>query len=334
MKEPFRLRQELLARRKDGALRMPVILDEVQKVPALLDEVHSLIEDEGISFILCGSNARKLRRMHANMLGGRAIRWEMKPLIKLEIPNFELRRALNHGLLPPLYDSEHPRTLWRSYLQDYLEVEIAAEGATRNLPAFARFLDAAGFSHGQMVNCSNVARDCGVSAKTVAGYFDVLVDTLVGTMLKPFAVSRGRALISSAPKFYFFDVGLAGFLEKRRIEAIGTTEFGRAFEHFMVMELTAYRSYLNQDLELAYWRTRQGAEVDIILNQGEHAIEIKGSKRVDRSSYNGLRTFCRDYKPQTARVVCLEEEARLDGGILVQPWEEFLDDLWAGRVAG
>lgn len=332
MKEPYRLRQEIEFKQKNGTLRQPIILDEVQKLPALLDEVHSLIEDAGLQFILCGSSARKLKRAHANMLGGRAVRWELKPLTYHEIPDFDLITALSEGLLPSMYGRGYQRELWRAYVKDYLEVEVAAEGASRNLPAFARFLDAAAFSSGELVNCANIARDCGVSAKTVTGYFDVLVDTLLGTMIPPFAEARGRAIISSASKFYFFDVGLAGFLEKRQLASEGTREFGRAFEQFMVMEVLAYRIYRQPDMPVQYWRTRQGAEVDLVLHGGEHAIEIKGTRRVDRSDYRDLMSFCRDYQPKTARVVCLEETPRLDGKILIQPWREFLDELWGGGL--
>lgn len=332
LKEPFRLREEILALEKKGRLVQPVILDEVQKVPVVMDEVHWLIENRGIQFILCGSSARKLKQTHANMLGGRALRVEMRPLTRSEVPDFDLLRALNQGLMPAHYLAGDARPLLRSYVEDYIRIEVMAEGLVRNLPAFARFMDAVGFAHGQLVNYTNVARDCGVSAKTVAGYYQILVDTLLGVLVEPFASASGRQIITSTPKFYFFDTGLAGFLEKRILMGPGAPGYGRAFEHFILMELLAYRSYVEQDLDIRYWRTKQGKEVDFVLNKGACAIEVKSASRVDRSDLSGIRAFCEDYHPPQARVVCGEPRARMIGDILVQPWEEFLDDLWAGKV--
>src|SRR3989338_5422005 len=217
MKAPHLLREELLMV-PTAQLQYPVVIDEIQKVPALLDEVHWLIENKKISFILCGSSARKLKHGAANLLGGRAWRFHFYPLVYKEIPDFDLIRALNHGLLPSHYLSEQPARMLRSYVADYLTEEIQAEGLVRNLPGFARFLELAGFCNGQMLNYANVARDCGIDAKTVKSYFQILQDTLVGYLIDPFSKKAKRDVISTTPKFYLFDVGVANHLSKTTIE--------------------------------------------------------------------------------------------------------------------
>ena len=226
---------------------LPIIIDEVQKVPAVLDEVHRLIEREGLSFVLCGSSASKLKRGRANLLGGRAWRFALHPLTWPEVPDFDLLRALNNGLIPEHYDSWHHRRALAGYVDDYLREEVFDEGLTRNAPAFSRFFEALAFCHGELLNYSNIARDCGVSSKTVSEYFRILVDTLLGVLIEPFNRRRSRAVITSAPRFYLFDVGVANHVAGRRIERAAGPEFGRALEHFVLMELLAYRSYRERD---------------------------------------------------------------------------------------
>lgn len=331
-KNPALLREELLALHHAGSLGQPVILDEVQKIPAVLDEVHWLMENHNLSFILCGSSARKLRSGHANLLGGRAWRFEMYPLTVYEIPNFDLLRALNRGMLPSHYeDAYHDRTL-RAYVQDYLKEEIMAEGLTRNMPAFARFLDALAYSQGELVNFANVARDCGVDAKTVKGYFEILVDTLLGIFIEPFSRKVGRDIIISTSKFYLFDVGVAGYLAKRRIAETKGAEFGHAFEHFVLMELLAYRGYSEKDFPVRFWRTKTGLEVDWVLGDAEVAIEVKGSARVGGSDVRALKAFSEEHKPRQACVVCNEPRQRMMDDILILPWQEFLELLWDGKM--
>lgn len=331
-KHPALLREELLAVHQAGSVRQPVILDEVQKIPAVLDEVHWLMENHNFSFILCGSSARKLRSGHANLLGGRAWRFEMYPLTVHEIPQFDLLQALNRGMLPCHYeDAYHERTL-RAYVQDYLKEEIMAEGLTRNMPAFARFLDALAYSQGELVNFANIARDCGVDAKTVKGYFEILVDTLLGTFIEPFSRKTGRDIITSTSKFYLFDVGVAGYLAKRRIAETKGAEFGHAFEHFILMELLAYRGYSEKDFPIRFWRTKTGLEVDWVLGDAEVAIEVKGSAHVGGPDVRPLKAFCEEHKPQQACVVCNEPRRRMIDDILVLPWQEFLEELWDGKL--
>ena len=333
-KEPFRFREELLALEEKGALHLPVILDEIQKVPSLLDEVHSLIESKGWSFILCGSSARKLKQTHANMLGGRAWRFEMFPLTSQELgKEFELLTALNRGLIPSHYLASQSSRALKAYVQDYLKEEIQQEGLVRNLPAFARFLDSVSFSNAEMVNYSNIARDCAVDSKTVAGYYQILVDTLLGAFLEPFRKQKKRQIISATPKFYLFDVGVAGFLSQRSLQTNRGYEFGKAFEHFIFMELQAYRSYREKETHFSFWRTKEGLEVDFILNRGEIAIEVKAESHLGSQDTKGLRAFMEEHHPHQSILVCQEPRLRkLESGIVVMPWKAFLNSLWGKEI--
>ena len=330
-KKPALFRERVLAL-PDAVLKQPIVLDEAQKVPQLMDEVHGLIENKGLRFILCGSSARKLKRGHANLLGGRAWRYELFPLTSAEIGRIDLLRALNHGLLPDHYLSKEPGRSLKAYVQDYLKEEVFAEGLARNVPAFSRFFDAMAYSHGELVNYANIARDCGVDAKTVREYYQILVDTLVGIRVEPFIKRPGREVISHAAKFYLFDVGVAGHIRKRRIGEERGEEFGRAFEHFILMEMLAYRSYREREFDVRFWRTKKGVEADFVLGDGEVVIEVKGSHRIDSRDFRGLDGFIEDHRPKKAILVCNEREKRLHGKIVVLPWRHFLDDLWQGKI--
>lgn len=319
----------------DAATRArPIIVDEVQKVPALLDEVHRLIEGEGLRFILCGSSARKLKRGRANLLGGRAWRFALHPLTWPEIPDFDLCRALDHGLVPDHYAASRPRRALAGYLDDYLKEEVFAEGLTRNAPAFSRFFEALAFSHGELLNFSAIARDCGVDSKTVREYFQILVDTLLGVFLEPFARRRSRAVLTRTPKFYLFDVGLAGRITRRRVEALTGPGFGRALEHFVLMELLAYRSYRELDFPIRFWRTGTGLECDFVLGRdGEVAVEVKGTGNVQKRNLSGLRAYREEHRPRHAVVVCNESRPRRTAdGVWIVPWPVFLERLWSGEL--
>ena len=312
----------------------PVILDEVQKVPSVLDEVHRLIETEGLNFVLCGSSARKLKRGRANLLGGRAWRFQLHPLAWPEVPEFDLLKALNRGLIPQHYDAENYRRSLAGYADDYLKEEVFDEGLTRNVAAFSRFFDALGFCEGEILNYSNVARDCGVDSKTVREYFQILVDTLLGVFLEPFSRRRSRAIVTRAPKFYLFDVGVAGHLAGRRISRTAGPEFGRALERFVLMELLAYRTYRERDFPVRYWRTKSGLECDFVLGRdGETVIEVKGSARLRPDDLRAMQAYVDEHRPRTAVVVCNESAPRRTrDGIMVLPWERFLERLWADAL--
>jgi len=325
------LREQLLAQ-SEAVTGHPVILDEVQKVPQILDEVHWLIENKGFQFILCGSSARKLKRGQANLLGGRAWRYEMLPLTTVEIGGVDLLRALNHGLIPAHYLQNNYKKSLRAYVRDYLKEEVFNEGLTRNIPAFSRFFDAMGYSHGELTNYSNIARECGVDSKTVKEYYQILVDTLLGTMVEPFKKKKNRQTISKASKFYLFDVGIAGVITHREIHEEKGELFGKAFEHFILMEMVAHSSYSELEYEIDFWRTKSGMEVDFILGKGEVAVEIKGSSRVDNRDLKSLSAFIEEYSPRKGFVVCNEKAKRVHGNVIVIPWRMFLDDLWEGKI--
>lgn len=332
---PHLLREELLALTPDE-LKYPVIIDEVQKAPALLNEVHWLIENKNVSFILCGSSARKLKRGAANLLGGRAWRFQFYPLVYPEIPDFDLLRAFKHGLLPANYLSSHPERMLRAYVGDYLIEEIQAEGLVRNLPGFARFMELVGFTNGQMLNFANIARDVGIDAKTIKEYYQILVDTLIGYYVEPFHQKVKRDLIQSTAKFYMFDVGIANHLRHRQINVLQGEEAGNAFEHYILTELKAYIGLKELDIPLNYWRSKSGLEVDFVLEHGKVAIETKISSNIDLSDLRGLVAFCEDYHPRHALVVCQAARKRVIAtigktNIEVLPWKDFLKNLWEGK---
>jgi predicted AAA+ superfamily ATPase len=330
-KRPSLLREQILAD-DENATVSPIILDEVQKVPQVLDEVHWLIENKGLRFILCGSSARKLKRGKANLLGGRAWRYEMFPLVTAELDKLDLLKALNRGLIPVHYFQDTYKKSLRAYTQDYLKEEIFDEGLTRNIPAFSRFFDAMGFSHGELTNFSNIARECGVDSKTVKEYYQILKDTLLGDFIEPFKKRQNRQVISRAAKFYLFDVGVAGTLTKRHVEQERGVDFGKAFEHFILMELKAYNSYNEIDYEINFWRTKSGREVDFILGGGEVAIEVKGAGSVENKALRPLNAFMDAYVPRKALVICNEKKERVVGKVRIMPWRKFLYDLWDGRI--
>ncbi|MFQ5637629.1 MAG: ATP-binding protein [bacterium] len=330
-RRPFLLREQLLAK-EESVLQHPIILDEVQKVPQILDEVHGLIENEGLRFILCGSSARKLKRGQANLLGGRAWRYEMFPLVTPEIGQIDLLRVLNHGLIPSHYLQKDYRKSLKGYIADYLKEEVFNEGLTRNIPAFSRFFEAMSYSHGELTNYMNIARECGVDSKTVKEYYQILVDTLLGRMVLPFKRRQNRRVIGKAPKFYLFDVGVAGAFVDRHLTEEKGERFGQAFEHFIFMELIAHSSLTELDYDIHFWRTRSGLEVDFILGDGKVAIEVKGTSRVENRDVRPLRAFIDEYSPPKSIVVCNEKSARLHDGIRILPWRSFLDELWGGKI--
>ncbi len=329
---PELLRQEIEADGPDPTRQ--VVIDEVQKVPALLDEVHWLMENRGLSFGLCGSSARKVRRGAANLLGGRAVRLELRGLTAGELgDDFDLPRMLNHGYLPRIYEASRPTRLLDAYVADYLREEVAAEGLVRNLPAFSGFLDTAALSDGEAVNVSNVARECGVSSPTAKSYFGILEDTLLGRWLPAYRRRRKRRL-TAAPKFYFADVGVVNRLARRGEVVPGSELYGKAFENWVHHELSAFVGYREVDDELSYWRLPSGIEVDFVLGDVRLAVEAKASAKVDRNHLKGLRSIAQEY-PETGRrvVVCLEPRARrTDDGIDILPAETFVRRLWSGDL--
>ncbi len=309
----------------------PIIIDEVQKLPELLDEVHSLISKHGLRFILTGSSPRKLLRGGGNLLGGRAVRHEMFPLVSAEVPDLDLDRALNHGLLPRHYLSSKPAPLLDAYVGDYLREEVLAEALTRSLPTFQRFLEAAAFSNGQIVNFTSISREIGVAANTVRGYFEVLVDTLIATWV-PAWTKRAKRRVIESPRFYFFDVGVVNDLAHRGKMSPGSSEYGAAFEHFLFMELRAHASYRG-GLPISYWRTASGLEVDFILGNGQIAIEAKSSDNITSDHLKGLRAWKEEHPQSRCILVSRVPRARVtDDKIEIMPWTSFLKLLWQDGI--
>jgi uncharacterized protein len=310
-----------------------IVIDEVQKIPALLDEVHWLIENRQLAFLLTGSSARKLRRGHANLLGGRAWKRHMTPLSWHEAEGFDLENVMTSGLLPSHFLSPNPIEDLRAYIADYLKEEIAAEALTQNIPAFSNFLRVAALTNSELLNYTNVGRETGVSPKVVRTYFQILEDTYLGFRIPPWTRSRNRRMIETE-KFYLFDVGVANYL-CRRSPRLGSPEFGKSFEHFILMELMAYQAYRQPEMEIRFWRTSTNQEVDFILNDKEVALEIKGSPRVHDGDLKGLKALLEDGAVKRTLVVCLETQKRKPpSGIEIYPWKIFLEELWGGQFIG
>lgn len=330
---PSLMREELLSQmpvqsREDD----PIIIDKVQKIPALLDEVHWLIENKGYRFVLCGSSARKLRRGHANLLGGRAVRYELHGVLSAEVPDFSIDKAVNHGLLPAHYCASNPQPLLAAYVGDYLREEIAAEALTRNLTSFSRFLDAAALSNGEMISYTNISRDCGISAPTVKAHYEILCDTLLGQFVQPYRKTKKRRLVTT-PKFYLFDPGVVRFLSKQiRIEK-GSSAFGKSFKHVIFCELRSYLSYRAPEIELSYWRTSSGFEVDFLLGNADVAIEVKATTLANDNHLKGLRAIAEEHTCKKRILVsCDPCPRKTNDGIEILPWQDFCRQLWEGEI--
>ncbi len=321
-------RPSLLRQRYKGGL---TVVDEIQKVPALLDEIHWLIENRKASFLLTGSSARKLKRGHSNLLAGRAWRFEMTPLTFYETQGFELNRVLQTGLLPSHFLSSSPLRDLRAYVSDYLKEEIASEALARNIPAFTSFLRVAALTSSELLNYTNIGREAGISAKVVRHYFEILEDTFLGFRLSPWRKSQNRRM-TLTDKFYFFDVGVARYLAKRN-PLPGNADFGKSFEHYILMELISYQKYKHPEMELHYWKTASGYEVDFICGDMHTAVEVKASSRIHRHHLRGLKALKEEQKVKNMIVVCQERQARMvEGFIRILPWKVFLKKLWQGHI--
>lgn len=274
-----------------------IVIDEVQKIPALLNEVHRLIENNNHIFILTGSSARSLRKKGVNLLAGRALIYHMHPLVVQEIgKSFDLQHALQFGLLPAILSEPDKNAYLKSYVGTYLREEVMQEGLTRNLSAFSRFLETASFSQGQILNVSHIARESGNQQKNVSNYFDLLEDLLIGFRL-PIFTKRAKRQTISHPKFYFFDAGVYQTLRPKGIVDSITEIEGVALETLFLQSIRAINDYDSLDYQLFYWRTRDGVEVDFILygSRGFFAFEIKRSNQVTRADAKGLLSFSKDY---------------------------------------
>jgi len=321
-RNPGRIAEEL------GPRDSVVVIDEIQRLPILLNEVHRLIESRGVRFLLTGSSPRKLRRGGINLLGGRARIKNIHPLTWKELGDrFDLTRAAACGLLPSIYFSEDPRADLQAYAGAYLQQEIVAEGAARNVPAFSRFLKVAAHCNATIVNFTNVANDAQVARTTVYEYFEILKDTLVLHELAAWRKTKKRKPLASS-KYYFFDVGVAASLQGRTFRP-GTPEFGEAFETYLMHELSSFVDYVSGET-LGYWRSTSGFEVDFIL--GDHtAVEVKAKENVSPRDLRSLRALAEEKMFKRYLCVSMEQRPRTVEGIRVLPFKMFLEALWAGE---
>ncbi len=320
--------KEALSDKPSGTL---VIIDEIQKVPELLDIVHYLMADKGLCFILSGSSARKLKKSGANTLGGRAIPETLYPLVWPEVTDFQLDRAVQNGMIPRHYMVPDATKRLKGYVEVYLNEEIREEGEVRELDAFERFMEVAAISDGEMLNYSNIASDCGVSAKTVQSYFQILYDTLIGYQIPPYRKEVKRKVVQ-APRFYYFDVGLANYLMGRHSLKRGTDDYGHAFEHLVMQEIIAYKGYNDKKEIVSYWRTYDKKEVDAIIGDAKVAIEIKSSERVKPKHKAGLRAFKKEHPDCRLILVSLEPLSRNVDDIELINVLDFLKMLWNGEI--
>jgi len=305
-----------------------VVIDEVQRVPELLNEVHRLIEERKIKFILTGSSARKLRRGGYNLLAGRAMSYQMYPLTSIEMgDNFNLARGVVRGMLPMAQVDGYDEYL-RSYIQTYLEQEIMQEGLTRNLSIFARFLEVASFSQGQLLNMASISRDVGAGRKAVTGYFNILQDLLIGYLIRPFTKRSKRRLVSHS-KFYFFDCGVY-----RAIRPIGPLDVddevsGISAESLVLSQLVANNDLLKLGYEVNYYRTASGVEVDFVLygEKGLLAIEVKSSDKFKEEMISGLKRFKLDYPEAKLFLLYGGSQELYVDGVRVMPLEKALREM-------
>lgn len=320
---------------RESLLRYPpetlVIVDEIQKVPDLLDEVHWLMVEKGLWFILSGSSARKIKKRGANNLGGRAIPETLFPLVSAEIPDFDLERAVQNGMIPRHYAVANARNRMRAYIDLYLKEEIIEEALVQNADEFVRFMEVAAIMDGEILNYENVASDCEVSANTVKAYYKILVDTLLGFEVPAYRKVIKRKLYK-APRFYYFDVGIANHLTKRYHLAPRTPEYGHAFEHLIMQEIAAYLGYTNSDEELTYWHTYENLEVDAVIGDARVAIEIKSKEHIDHDDKKGVTEFAKEHPDTRQFIVSRDRISRRSGDVDLYYVTDFFKALWAGEI--
>lgn len=312
-----------------------VAIDEIQRIPELLNEVHRLIESKGLVFLLTGSSARKLRRKGINLLAGRAFPRTLLPLSWKELseegPPFDLEHHLRMGGLPIAALGNHPQEYLRSYVETYLKEEIQQEALVRNLANYHRFLNAAALSNGEMINFTKIAADAQLKPNTVRDYYTILQDTLIGDMLPSWKKSKKRKAIQTA-KFYLFDLGVAHTLKNLHHSDLTEGNYGKAFEHFIYREIRTHLSYTNSREELSYWRSKNGHEVDFIIGD-RIAIEVKSKRKVTFRDAKGLKAISEEPTPWQHKLLVSQDQLqeRWGDGILKICWQTFLQNLWSGQ---
>ena len=320
---------------RESLLRYPpetlVIVDEIQKIPDLLDEVHWLMVEKDLWFILSGSSARKIKRSGANNLGGRAIPETLFPLVSAEIPDYDLDRAVQNGMIPRHYMVANAQNRMRAYVDLYLKEEIIEESLVQNVDEFIRFMEVAAIMDGEILNYENVASDCGVSANTVKAYYKILVETLLGFEVPAYRKVIKRKLYKSS-RFYYFDVGIANHLTKRYHLAPRTPEYGHAFEHLIIQEIRAYLGYTGSEEELTYWHTYENLEVDAVIGDARVAIEIKSTDHVNHDDKKSVTEFAKEH-PETKQILVSRDRiSRRSGDVDLYYVTDFFKALWAGEI--
>ena len=312
---------------KEGKI---VVVDEIQKIPELLDQVHLAIEEMQVKFLLTGSSARKLKRGGVNLLAGRAWEARMFPLVWPEIPDFDLERYLRYGGLPQVYPSPAPEEELSAYANTYLKEEIAEEGIIRKMPQFVRFLKVAALCSGEIVNYSAISSDCAVAASTVREYFSILEHTLIGFIVEPWVESKKRKAISTV-KFYMFDTGVTHVLSGTEHLERNSNLFGKSFEQWIAMELRAYLSYRRVQTDLCYWRSVNGQEVDFVIGN-KCAIEVKSTKKIDTKDLRGLNALAEEKSHKIFICISHDPVERQEGIVRCIPWQTFMKRLWNDEI--
>jgi uncharacterized protein len=306
-----------------------IVIDEIQRIPELLNEVHRLIENRKVTFLLTGSSARKIRRGKANLLAGRVWEARLFPLTWKEIPDFDLNRYLRYGGLPPVYMSKYPEEELDAYVNTYLKEEIMAEGLIRKLPPFSRFLRSIALASGEMINFTNIANDCQVPPSTVTEHVGLLEDTLVGFLLPAWRESKRRKAISTG-KFYFFDPGVTHTLSGTEVLDRNSHLYGKAFEQFIGMEIRAYLSYKRKKIQLSYWRSVHGYEVDFLMGR-QTAVEVKASQKISQRDFKGLKALEEEKVFKNYVLVSQDPVNTRENHFQALFWEDFLKDLWEDK---
>ena len=308
-----------------------VIVDEIQKLPELLDIVHKLMVENDLLFILSGSSARKIKKAGVNQLGGRANEEHLYPLVYAEIPDYDFDRAIQNGMIPRHYDVKDARKRLQGYINLYLKEEIEAEALVQNIATFERFLEVAAVMNTEILNYDNIASDCGVSVNTVKAYFKILYDTLLGFEVKPYRKVVKRRLLQTS-KFYYFDVGIPNYLLNRFHLMSETPEYGHAFENLVMQEIRAYLDYTDSEEELTYWHTYNKDEVDAVIGDARIAIEIKSTDHVESKHKKGLQKFVEEHPQARQIIVSRDFLTRRSGDIDLYYVTDFFKALWAGEI--
>lgn len=327
--EPYLLEKLLLTQVGDNQNPL-IVIDEVQKVPLLLDEVHRLIEEQHWTFLLTGSSARKLKHGHANLLAGRARTAELFPLAWPEMPKFNLEHYLQYGGLPLVVTSDEPWEDLESYVNTYLYEEIQAESVVRQLRNFSNFLRLAALTNGQILNYSKIANDVGVSLPTIREYYQILEDTLLGFIVPAWIKSQKRKAASSG-KFYLFDLGVSHMLSDVRQLNRHSDLYGRAFEHWIALELRSFLSYRRKHTKLSFWRSQSHLEVDFLVDE-THAFEVKATNKITNDDLKGLRALAEEQVFQHYYLISNDVIPQVKEGIICLPWQDFIEKLWADKI--